>query len=44
MTRTLITLEKTAEPRHVPEKISTGAGQVTLFDPGFKLHWKVLPN
>ena len=39
-----ITLEKAAQPIQVPEKITTGAGPVTVFDPGFKLHWKVLPN
>ncbi|NJR14134.1 MAG: dihydroorotase [Phyllobacteriaceae bacterium] len=40
----LMTLEKGAEPLHVPSKITTGAGPVTVFDPGFALHWKVLPN
>ena len=39
-----ITLEKCTEPLQVPEKIMTGAGPVTVFDPGFKLHWKVLTN
>ncbi|MBS0563083.1 MAG: dihydroorotase [Proteobacteria bacterium] len=36
-----ITLEKGA-PAAYPAKIDTGAGPVTLFDPGFPLAWKVL--
>jgi dihydroorotase len=40
----MITLEKSIETLAVPEKIMTGAGPVTVFDPGFKLHWKVLRN
>jgi dihydroorotase len=36
-----ITLEKGA-PVDYPAKIATGAGPVTLFDPGFPLHWRVL--
>jgi dihydroorotase len=40
----LITLEKSDEANEVPDKIMTGAGPVTMFDPGFKLHWKVLRN
>jgi dihydroorotase len=39
-----ITLEKSDTPLDVPNKIMTEAGPVTVFDPGFKLHWKVLPN
>ncbi|WP_212525226.1 dihydroorotase [Actibacterium sp. MT2.3-13A] len=35
-----ITLVKGA-PVHYPAKILTGAGPVTLFDPGFPLHWRV---
>jgi dihydroorotase len=38
----MITLEKSDEALSVPDKIMTGAGPVTVFDPGFKLHWKVL--
>jgi dihydroorotase len=37
----MITLEKSDEALSVPDKFMTGAGPVTLFDPGFKLHWKV---
>ncbi len=39
-----ITLEKTADALQVLDKITTGAGPVTVFDPGFKLHWKVLQD
>lgn len=39
-----ITLEKSDIALEIPDKIMTGAGAVTVFDPGFKLHWKVLPN
>lgn len=39
-----ITLEKSDSALEIPDKIMTGAGAVTVFDPGFKLHWKVLPN
>ena len=35
-----ITLTRGA-PVTYPAKIETGAGQVTVFDPGFPLHWKV---
>ncbi len=35
-----ITLVK-GEPVTYPEKIETGAGPVTVFDPGFPLHWRV---
>ena len=35
-----ITLVK-GEPVQYPEKIHTGAGDVTVFDPGFPLHWRV---
>jgi dihydroorotase len=34
-----ITLTKQAEPVAFPTKIPTGAGDVTVFDPGFPLHW-----
>jgi dihydroorotase len=29
------------EATHYPAKIETGAGPVTVFDPGFALHWRV---
>jgi dihydroorotase len=35
-----ITLSR-GEVQAMPEKILTGAGPVTLFDPGFSLHWRV---
>ncbi|TKA95539.1 dihydroorotase [Cereibacter changlensis] len=35
-----ITLSR-GEVQAMPEKILTGAGPVTLFDPGFPLHWRV---
>ncbi len=37
-----ITLEKTEAPVPFPDKIATGEGPVTLFDPGYPLHWRVL--
>lgn len=36
-----ITLVKEADPVAYPEKIETGAGPVTVFDPMFPLHWRV---
>ena len=36
-----ITLTRHETPVNFPEKIETGAGPVTLFDPGFPLYWKV---
>ena len=36
-----ITLVKDDTPVSYPEKIETGAGPVTLFDPGFDLYWRV---
>lgn len=30
------------EPRPLPDKIETGAGPVTVFDPGMPLHWQIL--
>ncbi|MDG4650024.1 dihydroorotase [Roseibacterium sp. SDUM158017] len=39
---TTITLEKRAGPVAYPARIETGAGPVTLFDPGHPLHWHVL--
>jgi dihydroorotase len=37
---TTITLTK-GEPVDYPASIETGAGTVTVFDPGFPLHWRV---
>ena len=36
-----LTLEKTDTPAHWPDKIDTGAGPVTVFNPGFPVHWHV---
>jgi dihydroorotase len=36
-----ITLEKRAEPCAWPEKIASEAGPVTVFNPGFPVHWHV---
>lgn len=36
-----ITLEK-GDPVSYPDRIETGAGPVTVFDPGFPLHWRVV--
>lgn len=38
---TTITLEKQDEPCTYPAKLETGAGSVTVFDPGFPLYWAV---
>ncbi|MDP3861511.1 MAG: dihydroorotase, partial [Phaeovulum sp.] len=38
-----MTLERRANPLQLPEKILTGAGPVTVFDPGFPLYWHVAP-
>jgi dihydroorotase len=37
-----ITLERSDAPVAYPAKIETGAGPVTVFDPGFPLHWRVV--
>ncbi len=37
-----ITLVRGDEAVHYPEKIETGAGPVTVFDPGFPLYWRVV--
>lgn len=37
----MMTLVKQEEPVAYPAKIETGAGPVTLFEPGFPLHWRV---
>ncbi len=34
-----LTLTRHADPVTYPAKIETGAGPVTVFDPGFPLHW-----
>lgn len=36
-----IELEKTEEPVSFPETITTTDGPVTVFDPGFPLHWRI---
>ena len=36
-----ITLVKSADPVPYPARIETGAGPVTVFDPGFPLYWRV---
>ncbi len=36
-----LTLEKTDTPVIFAEKILSGAGPVTVFDPGFAVHWRV---
>lgn len=36
-----VTLEKRDTPAGWPAKIDTGAGPVTVFDPGFPVHWQV---
>ena len=38
-----LTLERRADALVLPTKILTGAGPVTLFDPGFPLYWHVTP-
>jgi len=37
-----MTLEKRAEPCAWPEKITSEAGPVTVFNPGFPVHWHVV--
>ena len=36
-----LTLEKHTDPVQYPSKIETGAGPVTVFDPGHPLYWRV---
>ncbi len=36
-----ITLRRRTAPLSLPARIATGAGPVTLFDPGFPLYWEV---
>lgn len=38
---TTLTLERTETPVAYPARIETGAGPVTVFDPGFPLYWRV---
>lgn len=38
-----LTLQKSETALALPSKILTGVGPVTLFDPGFPLHWHVTP-
>jgi len=38
----LMRLEKRDRPVSYPAKIETGAGPVTLFDPGYPLYWQVV--
>ena len=37
-----VTLERSESPVAYPARIETGAGPVTVFDPGFPLYWRVL--
>lgn len=37
-----ITLKKQKTPVSYPERIKTGAGEVTVFDPMYPLHWEVV--
>ncbi len=39
-----ITLIRANAPVAYPDKIETGAGPVTVFDPGFALHWRIDAN
>lgn len=36
-----VRLRKRADPLEIVPKIETGAGPLTVFDPGFPLHWQV---
>ena len=38
----VVVLEKRETPTDYPSKIATGVGPVTVFDPGFPLHWHVV--
>jgi dihydroorotase len=40
--KTVVRLEKRPEPCFWPERIVSGAGPVTVFDPGFPVHWHVM--
>ncbi|MBC7165324.1 MAG: dihydroorotase [Roseovarius sp.] len=39
---TTLTLTRDAAPVTYPARIETGDGPVTVFDPGFALHWRVI--
>ena len=36
-----VTLRRYVEPQNFPEKIDTGEGPITLFDPMFPIHWNL---
>jgi dihydroorotase len=36
-----ITLVREAGPVVYPDRVATGAGPVTVFDPGFPIHWRI---
>jgi dihydroorotase len=40
----MLTLAKSDQPVAYPKKLETGAGSVSLFDPGFPLHWHILSD
>ncbi|MCC5970891.1 MAG: dihydroorotase [Pararhodobacter sp.] len=39
-----LVLERQDQPVTFPAKVDTGAGPVTVFDPGFAVHWRVAPT
>jgi dihydroorotase len=39
-----MTLQRSEDPVVFPEKISTDAGEVAVFDPAMPLHWRVVPE
>ena len=39
-----VTLVRQAEPVVYPGQVTTGAGPVTVFDPGFPVHWRIDTN
>ncbi len=41
LSEALLTLERSETPVIFPEKIESGAGPVTVFDPGFAVYWRV---
>ena len=36
-----MTLLRQNDPVQFPDRIETGAGPITVFDPGINIHWKV---
>ena len=40
--RGTLVMERQDTPVAFPAKIDTGAGPVTVFNPGFDLHWRVV--